>query len=130
MQKLVWKFQTNRTKNEEVIAYTIWVVRRDRVQSVQPAGRQAREGREWGNGPMYWFFSLVSSLMLLLRSVCHVICKGNGYAWRAHLSNIRDFIEVGCEICTPPAWSDLALPSDNSKVDCAGGKFKNSSLNI
>ena len=26
MKKLVWKFQTNRTKNEEVIAYTSWVV--------------------------------------------------------------------------------------------------------
>ena len=30
----------------------------------------------------------------------------------------------GCEICTPLAWSELALLSDISKLDRAGGKFK------
>ena len=45
-------------------------------------------------------FSFVNSLMLFLQSVCHVICKGNGYAWTPDLSNTRDFMGGGCEICT------------------------------
>ena len=34
-------------------------------------------------------------------------------------------MEGGClkNVALPPA-SELALPSDNSKIDCAGGKFK------
>ena len=32
-------------------------------------------------------------------------------------------MEGGCEIYPPPAASEQALPSDNSKHDCTGGKF-------
>ena len=32
-------------------------------------------------------------------------------------------MEGGCEIYPPPAASELALPSDNSKHDCTGEKF-------
>ena len=32
-------------------------------------------------------------------------------------------MEGGCEIYPPPAASELALPSDNLKHDCTGGKF-------
>ena len=47
LMKLVWKFQTNWTKNEEVIAYTICVVRRDRVFLIEPAARRVgRVGEE------------------------------------------------------------------------------------
>ena len=111
-------------KNEEVIAYTSWVVRRDRVQSLsQPDRKQGREGG--GEMVQCIDFSFEKpSLMLLLRSVCHVICKGDGYAWTADLSNTPDLMEVRCEICTPPPASELALPNDNPKLDCARGKFK------
>ena len=33
VKKLVWQFQTNWTKNEEVIAYTIWLFRLAHLQS-------------------------------------------------------------------------------------------------
>ena len=39
------------------------------------------------------------------------------------LSNTPDVMEGGCEIYPPPAASELALLSDNSKRDCTGGKF-------
>ena len=36
----------------------------------------------------------------------------------------QDVMEGGCgEIYPPPAASELALPSDNSKHDCTGEKF-------
>ena len=54
---------------------------------------------------------------------CHVICKGNRYFWTLDLSNTPDVMEGGCEIYPPPAASELALPSDNSKRDSTGGKF-------
>ena len=44
----------------------------------------------------------------------------------AELSNSRDLTEVGTvvkNVALPPA-SELALPNDNPKLDCAGGKFK------
>ena len=66
-------------------------------------------------------------LMLFLWSLCHAICKGNGYACTAHLCNTPDFIEGGCKMCspsTPSPSAQLALRSDISKVYCAGGKFK------
>ena len=37
--------------------------------------------------------------------------------------NTPDVMEGGCEIYPPPAASELALPSDNSKHDSTGGKF-------
>ena len=39
------------------------------------------------------------------------------------LSNTPDVMEGGCEIYLHQAASELALPSDNSKRDCTGGKF-------
>ena len=47
---------------------------------IEPGGRQARECRGWGNGLDYsaLIFSFLNALMLLLPSICHVICKGNG----------------------------------------------------
>ena len=49
----------------------------------------------------------------------------NGYAWIAHLSNKRDFMRGGCEICTTLAWSELALLSDISELNCTGQKVDN-----
>ena len=69
-------------------------------------------------------FFFESCLMIFLPSLCHVICKGNGYAWTAHLSNTPDFMGAGCEICTPQPAAELALRSDISKVDCGKETFK------
>ena len=54
---------------------------------------------------------------------CNVICEGNIYFWTLDLSITQDVMEGGCEIYPPPAASELALPSDNSKHDCTGVKF-------
>ena len=54
---------------------------------------------------------------------CHVICKGNGHFWTLDLSNTPDVMEGGCEIYPTQAASELALPSNNSKRDCTGGKL-------
>ena len=89
-------------------------------------GRQAREGRGWGNGPMYWFFFCnLSNAILMMCLSCNMqrkrICHN---VWTRDLSNTRDFIgEVAKYVATPLAWSELALPSDNSKHDCTGLKI-------
>ena len=50
------------------------------------------------SGP-YCFFLLVCCSVLLLRPICHVIRKENGYAWTALFSNTRDFMwEVLCSV--------------------------------
>ena len=56
--------------------------------------------------------------MLFLRSICHVICKGNECAWIAHLSKTADFMGSGCEMCTLSADLSLSVLSDISKLDC------------
>ena len=43
----------------------------------------------------------------------------------AKVSNNRDLTERGCDICTPPPASQLALLSNNSKVDCKEQKVDN-----
>ena len=70
-------------------------------------------------------FFFVSCQMLFLQSLCHVICKGNEYAWTAHLSNTRDFVGTGCEICTPLPAAELALRSNISKHDSTEQKVDN-----
>ena len=42
----------------------------------------------------------------------------------AEVSNTQDFMKGGCREIALSAASELALPNDNSKHDCAGGKFK------
>ena len=70
-------------------------------------------------------FFFVSCLMFFLLSVCHVICKVNGYAWTAHLGNTRDFMGTVCEICTPLPAAELALRINISKLDCTEQKVDN-----
>ena len=71
---------------------------------------------------MYWYFFSKHHNAIATVS-CYVICKVNGYFWALDLSNTPDVMEGGCEIYPSPAASELALPSDNSKHDCTGGKF-------
>ena len=52
----MWKFQTNRTKNEEVIAYTSRVLSSEREQPDMTSHAAYKGEREWGNGQMYCFF--------------------------------------------------------------------------
>ena len=53
-----------------------------------------------------------------------VTSRADWYGVVAEVSNTQDFIEGECrKIALSPA-SELALPNDNSKHDCAGGKFK------
>ena len=42
----------------------------------------------------------------------------------AEVSNSWDMMERG-QKCSPPAWSELDLQSDNSKLDCTGLKVDN-----
>ena len=46
-------------------------------------------------------------------------------AWTPYLSNTQDMMEGGCEICTPPTWSELAFPNNNSNLDYTGLKVDN-----
>ena len=127
--KLVWKFQTNWTKNEEVIAYTSWVVRHDRVQPFLPPrspGLQAREGRGWGNGPMYWFFLCKLSNAILTKCLsCNSYAKETGVPGHqtsvTHQTSWREITKY----VPPPSWSELTLLSGNSKVDYTGLKLDN-----
>ena len=110
------------------IAYTSWVVRCDLVQSVEPAVPHTREGRGWGNGPMYWFFFFGRHLMLFLPSISHVAtyyAKEMGVtAEHTSVTHQTWWREVAKYI---PLLADvsLAVLSDISKLDCTGQKVDN-----
>ena len=120
----MWKFQTNRTKNEEVIAYTSWVVVWREVYINQPyrlASHIAYKGGRGGVMVKCIAFSHGSCLLMLyLPSGAkqtgihgHQTSITQETSWRA----VAQYVLLS---------ADLSLPSlsDISKVDCAGGKFK------
>ena len=71
------------------------------------------------------FFLLECCSVLLLRPICHVICKVNGYAWTPLFSNTRNFMREGAVLCAPSPSTQLALCSDISKLDCTVQKVDN-----
>ena len=101
----------------------LWLISLKRADATplslsEPGRQQGRGYRGWGNGLKYWFFHFKTLYVLFLPTICHVISKRrNGYVCLQHLSNTRNLMEASCEkIALPPA-SELALPSDNPKLD-------------
>ena len=65
-------------------------------------------------------FFISRPYVLFLPTICHVISKQDGEVCLQQLSNSRDLMEAGCEkIALPPA-SELALQSDNPKLNSTG----------
>ena len=120
----MWKFQTNRTKNEEVIAHTSWVVVWREVYINRPyrlASHTTYKGVRGGVMVKCIAFSYGSCLLMLyLLSVA----KQTGiHGHQTSVTQETSWREVAQYVLLS---ADLSLPSlsDISKVDCAGGKFK------
>ena len=123
------KFQRNRTKNEEVIAYATWVVLWREVYINRPGARRIALGmRVWSKLFYFFFFTGRHLVYYSYLSMSCVTSRADWYGVVAEVSskevsNTQDFMEGECrKIALSPA-SELALPNDNSKHDCAGGKF-------
>ena len=88
----------------------------------RPGALRVRRAGDGGTGLNYWFFFYWKTLgVLFLPSMSCVTSRQTG---KAEVSNTQDFMEEECrKIALSPA-SELALPNDYSKHDCAGGKFK------
>ena len=120
----MWKFQTNRTKNEEVIAYTSSVVVWCEVYINRPyrlASHTAYNGGRGGVMVKCIAFSYGSCLLMLFLPSSAKQTSIHGH--QASVTQETSWREVAQYVLLS---SDLSLPSpsDISKVDCAGGKFK------
>ena len=120
----MWKFQTNRTKNEEVIAYTSWVVVWRQVYINQPyrlAKHTAYKGGRGGVMVKCISFSYGSCLLMLFLPSGAKQTSIHGH--QTLITQETSWREVAQYVLLS---ADLSLPSlsDISKVDCAGGKFK------
>ena len=114
----MWKFQTNRTKNEEVIAYTSRVLRSEREQPDMTSHAAYKEGRRWSNGQMYSFF-----LRKLSNAFPTQVVERNRVCLVPDLSNKRDFMSRACAIYVLlSADRSLALLGDISELDCTEQK--------
>ena len=120
----MWKFQTNRTINEEVIAYTSWVVVWREVYINRPyrlASHTAYKGGRGGVMVKCIAFSYGSCLlMLFLPSGAK---KTGIHGHQTSVTHETWWREVAQYVLLS---ADLSLPSlsDIPKVDCSGGKFK------
>ena len=120
----MWKFHTNRTKNEKVIAYTICVLRPYRLQSYLSEPLPTRE--RLGGGVMVYvlfFLTMLANDIPTTFLTCNWLCEENGCGSRQHLSITPAFTGVGYVLCSPPQSAELALRSDISKLDCTGLKI-------
>ena len=112
-------------KSDEKWSYSILNLSCFVTRDVYKLARRAMCREGWGTGLNYWFFFYWKTLgVLFLASMSYVISRAEGWGVVAEVHNTRDFMEgEHRKIALSPA-SELALPNDNSKLDCAGGKFK------
>ena len=113
----MWKFQTNRTKNEEVIAYTSRVLKSEREQPDMTSHAAYKGG---GGEEMVKCipFSYGSCLMLFLPKWW----KGIGCAWyQTLITHETSWAEVAQYVLLS-ADQSLDLLGDISKLDCTGQK--------
>ena len=116
-RNLCENFRTNRTKNEEVIAYTSRVLRSEREQPDMTSHAAYKRGRGEGDGQMYCFF-----LWKLSNAFPTQVLQRNRCAWYQTLvTHETSWAEVA-QYLLLSADRSLALLGDISKLDCTGQK--------
>ena len=113
----MWKFQTNRTKNEEVIAYTSRVLWSEREQPDMTSHAAYKEGSRWSNGQMYSFF-----LWKMSNAFPTQRWKGIGCAWyQTSVTHETSWAELAQYVLLS-ADRSLALLGDISELVCTEQK--------
>ena len=130
------KISDKSDKKWEFIAYSSWVVRRDCLQSYWTCCTTCRECWGWGTGLNFFFHWEVLCIIPTMYVLCNMQSRRVRCACRSQwqprpdrerLSKPRPDRErlYPTPPPPPPAWSELALPSDNSKVGFTGLKVDN-----
>ena len=120
----MWKFQTNRTKNEKVIAYTSWVVVWREVYINRPYRLVSHTAYKGGRGGvMVKCIGFCYGSCLLMLYLPSGAKQTSIHGHQTSVTQKTSWREVVQYVLLS---ADLSLPllSDISKVDCAGLKFK------